>query len=218
MEISQTDTEILKSRVQCTTPREERSRPKGILKKKSMNTSTFEATLLASIAYSTASTYLDTRMNGLVHTSSTDSSLESMELVAQSVVKLLRPKRIRLTIDSWPTQSSQDLRDLTPLISVHDFSPPNQTIYNTLPHHNKSLRRVSTTTNIYPHPTIIFFSINEIDNTKSVCAGPRPVGATEASKEDDKSRKVYGNVANNSIHQDDHVNKQAPKGEYLCLI
>lgn len=165
--------------------------------------------------YSTTSADIKTRNNGHFHASSAVSGLERIDLVAQGVVKELKAQRARFTIDSEPTQLSQDVRVLSPPCPVFAFSPPSRILYST--QHNKSSERVSTTTNTFQYPTISSSS-KKVNTTISVCARPRPVMATETPKGDNESRKVHGKVANKSAIQDHQVDEKAPEGEYLSPI
>lgn len=70
-----------------------------------MNDCTFEDTFAASGIDAISSINRDKKMYALVLASSADSSLVSVELVAKAVVKPLRPRRIRSTIDLKPIQS-----------------------------------------------------------------------------------------------------------------
>lgn len=56
-----------------------------------VNTCNFEDTLFASGDYSTLFTGINTNINDPVHVSSTTPSIESLELVSQRVVKLVKP-------------------------------------------------------------------------------------------------------------------------------
>lgn len=136
-----------------------------------------------------------------------------MELVAQDVVKLLRPRSTRLTIVPRPAQLSQDVGVLTRPSFVSAFSPPSQPPYSTFPQNDKSLRGVSTTTNTSQQPTNISSLNKEVYTTKSVHAEPRPIWTTVTTEEDENPGKVHGKVAKKSTLQDQEVDKRAAEEE-----
>lgn len=96
-----------------------------------MDSCTFEEILTTFVVYSTASTEFNTRIDGRGQVVSADSSIKSVELVAQGVVKLLTTKRIRFTIDLKPIQWSQDVPPSTHPSPVHAFSPSKRNLYGT---------------------------------------------------------------------------------------
>lgn len=67
-----------------------------------MTSSTLEETLTTSGVYSTATFDLNPSSNVYSRADSTDFSLESMEVLAQGIDKLLRTKTLRITISSKP--------------------------------------------------------------------------------------------------------------------
>lgn len=99
--------------VQWTTPREELTQPAVILKEEPKDACTFDDSLVVSVFYSTSGTDINTRINARAQANTIDSSLESMELVARGVTKILRPGSIRFSIDLRQTKSSHDFRFLT---------------------------------------------------------------------------------------------------------
>lgn len=64
--------------------------------------------------------------------------MESMELVTECVLKLLRNWTTRFFIDSQRTDSFQVVRVLTCPSSVTASLPPDQTVYSTTPQEDKS--------------------------------------------------------------------------------
>lgn len=90
-----------------------------------MSACAFQETLAVSRVYRTASSEGNTRINRLAPASSTYFSVERIKLVAEGLLKLLKPKTICFSIDSKRTWSSQDDRGLTPLFPVPSFASPN---------------------------------------------------------------------------------------------
>lgn len=88
--------------VQWIIPREGRPQPTGSLREKWNNTYTFKNTLATFAVSSTSITNLNIKINGGVQATSMDPNLQSMELVPQGFVKLLRQGRS----SSLPTLSS----------------------------------------------------------------------------------------------------------------
>lgn len=167
-----------------------------------MNACTFAEVLTASGMYITASTDLNTIMNGRVQARSTDYSLESMEWVAQGVVKVLRPRRIRFDIDSKLTELSQDVRSLTHPSLVPVFSPPVK-LSTVLLHKTTYLWKESVQPPILPNTRLFIPSSDkEIDATKCLCDGRRHAWETETPTGNEKPRRVHGKGANNSNLQD----------------
>lgn len=140
-----------------------------------------------------------------------------MELIAKGVLKPLRRRSIRFSIDRRPKNSYQDVRDLTCISFVPALLPPNQTLYRATTQENNSLKRVTITDNTSQHQTIISSLNRKVDAT-SVCDRCRPVGATETPQESENSFNVRGKVVNKRYFQDHQVDEQAPKGENMTLI
>lgn len=114
--------------VQWTTPKEEHSLSKVIVKKKSRKYFSFEDILAVSGVYSISSIGINTKMHGPLQGSSTDPPTEIMALVAKSVVKLLRPSRLLFKFDHRPTQSSEILQYKSRLFSVGAIKTSYRTI------------------------------------------------------------------------------------------
>lgn len=105
--------------VPWTASREDRSELTASFREESNKACIFADTLSVSVVHNEDSTGTSTRINGRVETKSTGFSLASMILGVQIVMKLLRPRRIHLTIDPQSRKSSHGVRISTSLLPKH---------------------------------------------------------------------------------------------------
>lgn len=132
-------------------------------------------------------------------------------------MKLLRPRRIRLTIVHNPTRLYQDVRVSTRSCPVLASATPNLNLFSNPTQYVNSLNIVKTATDISQHLKINSSLNKKAVTTKFVCAEPRPVRITNTSEGEDKLRKFYGKVVSKGTLQDHQVHEQAPKGECKTL-
>lgn len=194
-------------------PSEEHPRLTRIVKEKSKNGCDFENTMATSGVYSGVRIGQKTKINGHVQANSTDSGLDSMLIVDNVVVKLLRARRIRFTIDYKPTKSSKHVLVSTSTSPVHGIALSDRTLYCTPPHYEQSRKRVNENRNTFRQSTTNTCQNKKAVTTKPVCAGPRPTGTTGTVNADDKSLNRYGKLDNKNSLKEHQMDKQRPQGE-----
>lgn len=196
--------------MQWTTTTEDLPQPTRTPKKISKNACAFEDTIAASGVYSTTSTDLDTKINGRAQAISMNSSLESMEPVAKSVVKHLRPKNNPFTTDPRPTPSSQNVRVSSSPALINAVALSNLTLVS-IPLTLKALKGNTATISKTSQRIINSSEQKEVVTINIVRTEPRPVLSSKTSQGDNMLRKVSSEVSSTGARNDQPVEKQAHK-------
>lgn len=185
----------------------------GTIQKKYKNACGSEITLVATAVYISRSSDINTNRNGCVQESATDSSLKSRKPVTQGIVRIPRPRGIRLTIDHKATKSSQDVKVSTRLSPVHAIVLSDRSLTSTPLHSEQSSKRVKETSNTFPKQMVITSHDRQVDTSTFLYAVSRPIGIFKTPKGNDRSHNVIGKVANKSKLPDHQVDEQAPNKE-----
>lgn len=177
-----------------TTQREEYPQRIWMQKEILKNGCISENNIASSGIYGTNSTNINTKIDVQLQASSADFSLQSTELLAQVVMKVLRPRRIRFTIDPHLHLSSQDIRASTHPPLINRIAISKRTL-NSTPQNFKGFKGAISDNKELSHLTVNSSNLKEVVSTISVFPGKYATDRCKTFEEDDNSRKESSEVS-----------------------